>query len=558
MSRRPNFLLIVADDLGYSDISAFGGEIATPHLDALATAGLRLTDFHTAPACSPTRAMLMTGTDHHLAGVGAMIETLRPDFEGAPGYDGHLRDNVVTVAELLRDAGYYTAISGKWHLGHSPATGPAARGFERSFAFLPGAGNHWGARSFPNEPGHEKTYFDDGKPVSQLPDNFYSTDAFADRLIEYLREDEERPFFAYLPFTAPHFPLHAPDATIAKYRGHYDAGPDALRQERLARQKALGLIGPDVVAAEVVPLSPEWDSLSDQEKAFSARTMEVYAAMVDHIDQAVGRVVDYLKASGRFDDTLILFLSDNGAEGQLLEALPIIGPRATKMIAKHCDNSIDNVGRADSFVWYGERWAQAATAPSRLYKMFTTQGGIRVPAILHYPRAQRQGEIADTFSTVMDVLPTFAELAGTQHPGTFYQGRAVEPVLGKSLASWLDGRADTIHADDTVTGWELHGRRAIRKGHWKAVSLAYPGIREPWRLFDLTNDPGETRDLSESHPDKLAELLVAWDDYVRDKGVILEPLSVFDADTDVFVNGETYAARRGAPVYVSNKEGVDA
>lgn len=528
---RPNFLLIVVDDMGFSDLGAFGSEIATPNLDALAYAGVRLTDFHSAPACSPTRAMLMTGTDHHIAGVGSMIEVMRPGFKGAPGYEGYLNDRVVTVAELLRDAGYRTVLSGKWHLGQTRETAPVARGFERSFALLPGGADHFGGGHLDQLVGHP-IYIEDDRYVSDLPKPFYSSDYFTERLIEFLGEGqgEGRPFFAYLPFSAPHWPLQAPDAEIGKYRGVYDDGPDALRERRLAKLKALGLVPQDVTPHPVVTDAPEWSGLSPAEQAFSARTMEVYAGMVDRIDQNVGRVVDWLKRSGAYDNTVIVFLSDNGAEGAIVEAMPIIGPVFAERIRQYYDNSLANAGRPGSYVWYGPRWAQAATAPSRLVKTCTTEGGIRVPAFVRLPGDRRAGEIGDVFATAMDVMPTFLDLAGAPDPGPRYRGRQIVPMRGRSLGPWLAGEAERVHPEGTSTGWELFGRRAIRRENWKAVYVPDLQGQSRWQLYDLDRDRGEVFDLAEAHAEILAELLDLWRQYSAETGVIEEPLSVFDAD----------------------------
>lgn len=537
MSKRPNFLLIVVDDMGFSDLGAFGSEIATPHLDALAYAGIRLTDFHSAPACSPTRAMLMTGTDPHLAGIGAMIETLRPDFPGAPGYEGQLNDRVVTVAELLQDGGYRTILSGKWHLGDTPTTWPAARGFERSFALLPAAHDHFGREA--GSPALPKPiYAEDDAYVTALPEGFYSSDYFTERLIGFFEEaaatSDDRPFFAYLPFSAPHYPLQAPDAEIAKYRGVYDRGPEFLREERLRRLRALGLIAPDTVPHPVVTGEPGWEALTAAQKAFSARTMEVYAAMVDRLDRNVGRVVDYLKRRGQFEDTIIVFLSDNGAEGAIAEAMPILGPAIAKRIRETCDNSLENLGRPNSYIWYGPRWAQAATAPSRLVKAFTTEGGIRVPAFIHWPEAGRTG-IHGVFATAMDIAPTFLDLAGVAHPAPAYQGREILPFRGRSLRPWLEGRAETVHPAGTSTGWELFGRRAVRRDDWKAVYIPDEDGVSRWQLYDLAKDRGEIDDQAGRSPERLAELLGLWRRYVEETGVIETPLSIFDADPSLWL-----------------------
>lgn len=525
--KRPNFLVIVADDLGFSDLGAFGGEIATPNLDALAHAGVRFTDFHTASACSPTRAMLLSGTDHHVAGIGTMAEALPPHLADKPGYEGYLNERVAALPELLHEAGYFTAMAGKWHLGLTLERSPSARGFERSFALLPGAANHYGFEPVGEDDEQPRLmrstrglYVEDGLYAENLPDDFYSSDAFADKLIQYLgeRKDDDRPFFAYLPFSAPHWPLQAPADIVEHYRGRYDAGPDALRAERLAKQKALGLLDAEVSAHPVVAPTPEWDALSPQERAFSARTMEVYAAMVERLDWNVGRVIAHLKETGEFDNTFVLFLSDNGAEGALLEALPIFGPDLQRFIRDYYDNSLANVGRGNSYVWYGPRWAQAGTAPSRLYKAFTTEGGIRVVAFAHHAALDRRG-VGDAFATVMDVVPTVLELAGVEHPGTHWRGREIAAVKGRSLLPYLRNEADAVHDATHVTGWELFGRRAVRQGDWKAVFIPAPAGPGVWQLYDLARDPGETQDLAEAEPARLQTLLAHWETYVEENGV---------------------------------------
>jgi arylsulfatase A-like enzyme len=527
MTKRPNFLVIVADDLGFSDLGAFGGEIETPHLDALARQGLRFTDFHTAPACSPTRAMLLTGTDHHIAGLGTLDEVASRSQRGQPGYEGYLNERVVTVTELLRDSGYRTFMSGKWHLGMALETSPHARGFERSFALLPGAANHYASspKAGTGFPRQDMLYTEDDAFVA-LPEDFYTSDGFTSKLIDYLgeRPKDDAPFFAYLAFSAPHWPLQAPDDLIAKYRGRYDDGPDALRTRRLTGLIEQGLCPPDVVPHPVVARNKTWDEMTPEERAVSARTMEVYAAMVERIDWNVGRLVEHLKASGDLDDTVILFLSDNGAEGALIEAVPVFGPYLMDFIATHYDNRLENIGRPNSYVWYGPRWAQAATAPSRLYKTHTAEGGIRVVAFLTGPGLERQKAISGAFATAMDVAPTLLELAGVEHPGA-WRGRTIEPMRGRSLLPYLRGEADVIHTDDVATGWELFGRCAIRRGDWKALLLPPPDGPGHWQLYDLSKDPGEVNDLAEAEPERLAGLIADWNAYVEATGVLIVELT---------------------------------
>ncbi|KAH8884097.1 arylsulfatase, partial [Thozetella sp. PMI_491] len=549
-SKKQNFLIIVADDLGFSDCGCFGSEISTPHIDNLAKDGLRFTSFHVAAACSPTRAMLMSGTDHHLTGLGQLSEFVRmsPAHQGAPGHEGYLVDSVAALPELLQDGGYHTMMAGKWHLGLKKQHGPAARGFDRSFALLPGCANHYGYEPQYEDPIHEPHPFfetavtalhsENGQYVSELPANFYSSDFYASKLIEYLDErsgsNKEKPFFAYLPFSAPHWPLQAPKEAVDKYKGVYSDGPSALRLQRLEALKKMGLIGQDVNPHEMVVSAGEpddWPVLTPLEREKSARSMEVFAGMVEQMDLNIGRVIDHLKNIGEYDNTLIIFMSDNGAEGASYEAIPLVGTDIMSHIEKYYDNSLENIGRHDSFVWYGARWAQAATAPSRLYKMFSTQGGCRVPLVLKPATATQSfsaaGSITDAFCTVMDIVPTILELAGIPHPGTEFRGKPVEQLRGLSWTKFLDsvargGRINDLefHRPDQVTGWEVAGSGAIRKGRYKITFVPAPKGPQRWELFDIAADPGETRDIGGQEPEILREMLLLWEQYKKDVGVV--------------------------------------
>lgn len=548
-SSRPNFLLIVADDLGFSDLGAFGGEIQTPALDKLAFDGVRFNQFYAAAACSPTRSMLLSGTDNHIAGLGEMFEYIerRKTLRGKPGHEGVLNDKVAALPEILKDGGYATIISGKWHLGMLPDLLPAKRGFEKSYALLPGCANHYGWEPQLEDEGEGSStnFLKSAAPAlhsegeqyqADLPENYYSSDFYASKLIEYLDEHRdsnknrspelpEKPFFAYLPFTAPHWPLQAPREIIEKYKGTYDEGPEVLRERRLQRQKELGLIPANVEAHPVVaPEYTAWDKLDDDKKAKSARAMETYAAMVDRLDWNVGRVVEDLKKNGEFENTVIIFISDNGAEGASLEAIPLIGPSIEAHIAKYYNNSLENIGNKDSYVWYGPRWAQAATAPTKLYKTFTSEGGIHVPFILHYPEISNslKGQISNVFSTVMDIAPTFLDLAGIPQPDVNdFHGRQVAPMRGKSWVPFLSNPTETerVHNSDDTTGWGLFGNGALRKGDWKITYLYFNGDNT-WRLYNLKEDPAEIHDVSEKYPEKFKELLEGWEDYKRDYQVL--------------------------------------
>ncbi|KAK0776969.1 hypothetical protein LTR75_016095 [Friedmanniomyces endolithicus] len=560
--KRPNFLVIVAVDLGFSDLSCFGGEIRTPNLDKLAHNGLRFTDFHAAAACSPSRAMLMTGTDHHIAGLGNLIEwTNRSDQNapsegeakywstapqrGMPGYEGYLNEKVVALPELLRDAGYVTMMAGKWHLGLTPERFPSQRGFEKSFAHLPACSNHYGYE--PQLEGQDQIpgfmtmsfialHSEDDKYVKELPKPWYSSNGYGDKMLGYLKErkekHDERPFFAYYPFTAPHWPLQAPDEYIAHYKGVYDEGPDVLREKRLQRMKELGLCAEDVEPHPVVADEVKtWAAMTSEEKAKSSKAMEVFAAMVECIDHNVGKVVDYLEETGELDNTFVCFMSDNGAEGAAYEAYPIVQGSMIQHLQRYYDNRLENLGRGNSFIWYGPRWAQAATAPSRLYKAFTTEGGVRVPFLAKFPLAfgnggQKKGGITSAFSTVMDLAPTILEMAGVSHPSPdgkgSYEGRPVVSMRGRSMVPFLTypSSTRTIHPADFIHGWETCGRAAVRCGDYKIVFIPAPKGPEKWQLYNLARDPGEIHDLAAADPERLGRMVKMWDRYVLETGVV--------------------------------------
>ncbi|TVY56389.1 Arylsulfatase [Lachnellula cervina] len=557
--KRPNFLIILADDLGFSDVGCFGGEIRTPNIDRLAKDGTRFTDFHAAAACSPTRAMIMTGTDHHIAGLGNLIEWSRASAQaagkgkvvstapqrglyplangtrvvlkkklGAPGYEGYLNEQVVALPEILKEGGYETFMAGKWHLGSTKTRGPASRGFDKSVGMLAGCCNHYAYRPPGSEtdmPGfmttsHIAVHLEDNEYMKSMPDNWYSSDYYAEKTVEYLKDrDMSKPFFSYLPFTAPHWPLQAPPELIKHYRGVYKDGPDALRQSRLNRMIELGLMDADTVPHPIVgDEEAEWADMSPETKAKSSRAMEAFAGMVESIDINVGKVLDELEKQGELDNTFIMFLSDNGAEGAAYEAYPMIRGPLLDHLDKYYDNSLENIGAANSFVWYGPRWAQASTAPSRLYKAYPTEGGVRVPCVVRYPGFQ-SGKTVDDFATVMDIAPTILEMAGLSHPAPQWQGREVVQMRGESMFPW-----GMIHDKDFVQGWELLGRGAIRRGDWKAVFIPKPKGTEKWQLYNLKEDPGEVNDLADDNSKLLTELLVLWDQYVMENGVIpLQP-----------------------------------
>jgi arylsulfatase A-like enzyme len=522
---KSNVLLIVADDLGFCDIGAFGGEIETPNLDTLAKSGIRMSNFHVMPTCSPTRAALLSGTDNHLAGVGSMAETLTSNQRGAPGYEGYLNDRVVCLASLLKDAGYHTYMAGKWHLGWEEDQSPAARGFEKSFVLLHGGASHWDDMLglTPEDPFGE--YRKDGKLVDRLPEGFYSSEFYTDQLIDYINvnRSDDRPFFAYLAYTVPHNPLHAPDQWLEKYRGRYDAGYDALREQRLTRMKALGLIPEETIGYPRVPNVPAWNTLSDREKQISAREMETYAAMVDNMDFHIGRIMDYLKKIGEYDDTLVLFFSDNGASGHGIKAYP---GQDMKWVNRTFNNSLENYGRKGSFVAYGPAWGQVGMTPFRLFKGSVAEGGIRSPFIAAGAGITER-KLSSAFAHVTDIAPTILELAGVEHPED-YNGRNVLPMRGASMLEHLQGRKAVVHSKEMIAGVELFGSKALLQGHWKALFLAPPwGKGQNWELFNLTEDPAELNDVAAENPDRLKEMIKQYERYAKDVGVVSPDFSEF-------------------------------
>jgi len=514
-ARRPNILLIVADDLGFADVGVFGSEIPTPNLDQLARGGKMLTGFYSHVSCSPTRAMLMSGMDNHLAGMGTQGSPSRADQKGQPGYEGYLNFRVAALAELMTDAGYNTYMTGKWHLGNEVETGPRARGFRRSFVSLDGAA-HLGGWDWR---GPQPARYRDGDEIVNVGDDFYTTRFYTERMLQYIDQDraEGKPFFAFLAYTAPHWPLQAPDESIARFKGKYDAGYEALYASRFARQKQLGLVARDAQPIDNARFRPRWSELSEEDRKIEARRMEVYAAMVSDLDTYIGKVVDHLKQIGEYDNTFIMFISDNGAEPGRRDLVAPIKDH----VGKEYDQSLANIGRPNSYIMYGPNWATASASPFFRHKGTTFEGGVHVPAFVNYPPLVKAGTRSEAVGTVRDILPTFLELAGAKHPGATYKGRAVLPVQGESLLPMLSGRATEVHTPDTVYGWELFGARTIRQGDWKLVwDQGLPAANRRWQLFDIRRDPFEQHDRSASEPDQFARLQREWDKYAAENGVI--------------------------------------
>ena len=514
----PNVLLVMVDDMGWTDIGPYGSEISTPNIDHLAKQGVLFTDFHTSVSCSPTRSMLLSGTDNHLAGLGNMGELLAPNQIGEPGYEGFLNNDVVSLAEVLRDAGYHTYMAGKWHLGHDETNIPGARGFERSLSLLYGGASHFADMSGIMQSENPAKYSMNGEFIEELPADFYSSRSYTDFLMESIREDEEdgKPFLAYLAFTSPHDPLQVPEPWMSKYRGEYDKGYEELRNRRVKKAKSLGLVPAEANTPALHPMARPWETLSTEEQAFESRMMEVYAGMVENLDYHTGRILNFLRDIDELDNTIVLFLSDNGSNPWNNKEYP---GNADGVYLSQFNNHIDNLGNPTSHIAYGMGWASACSGPLDYYKMTVGEGGIRTPLIISGPGILA-GKTYRNFAYVTDIMPTILEMTGLKHPDT-YQGNKVMPMSGKSLVPVLQGESESVYRNDEYVAGEMGNGKWVRKGNYKAVMVVKPYGSNEWRLYDLSVDPGETADLSDTNPDKLQEMIDAWEEYAREVGVVL-------------------------------------
>ncbi len=515
--QRPNIIIVLMDDTGFADLGAYGAEIATPNIDSLAANGVQFTNFHAASACSPTRGMLMTGVDNHHVGMGNMLEIMADNQFDQPGYESFMNDRVVTVATLLRDAGYHTYLSGKWHLGKTKDSIPAARGFERSFTLLESGADNFEMKSYLplNEFVH---WYDDFELLTDLPDGFFSTDYYTDRLIENIGadRDDDKPFFGYLTLQAQHYPLQVPEEYMKEYDGVYDVGWDEIRARRYARQVELGLI-PGGLTLPPIAAAPAWDSLSDEDKRLYARRMEVYAGMVANVDANVGRLMAYLEEIGEADNTVIVFMSDNGADNnEQVKNFP-------EWYAENFDLSYERMGLPGSYVEYGPGWAGASSTPLTLFKGSASEGGLRVPLIVSGPAGIRSGVKTDTFAFVTDITPTLLEIAGVEPPTGSYAGKKVYTVDGTSMLSYLRGEQAYIHGPGKVVVYEMAGSAAIFRDGYKLTRNNPPFGNRQWRLYRPVEDPAEVNDLSQAEPEMVAELISAYDQFADDVNLIEVP-----------------------------------
>ncbi|MEO5997127.1 MAG: arylsulfatase [Chitinophagaceae bacterium] len=496
---KPNIIIILADDMGYSDIGCFGSEIQTPNLDAMAKGGLRMTQFYNASRCCPTRASLLTGLYQHQAGVGDMVNT-----RTQPAYQGYLNHHCVTIAEALRDGGYNTLMAGKWHVGTTPDKWPRKRGFNRYFGLIDGASSYFSTK--PYRPNQKLTIALDDNEFTTGP-GFYATNAYTDYSIKFIDDNKttNKPFFLYLAFTAPHWPLHALPADIAKYKGKYNKGWDVLREERLKRMQQSGVLDKETKLSPRNEKVIAWSETTAEEKLKWSDKMAVYAAMVDRLDQNVGRVLKKLKETGDEKNTIILFLSDNGASNESISGTGF----TPEMIAANKNPP----GDAHSFSAYEWQGANLSNTPFRMCKKYEYEGGTAAPFIAYYPGVIKPNIIDKQPAHIIDIMSTCLDLAGINYPST-YKGNTITASEGISLLPLFKGDNWNQHK---ALYFEHEGNRAVRQGDWKLVS-EYPA--NTWQLYNIKTDRTELNDLSASQPQKVAELKTLYEEWTKRAGVI--------------------------------------
>ena len=525
--KKPNFVLLLIDDGAFSDLGIYGGEARTPNIDALAQRGAMFTSYHSSPLCSPSRAMLLTGMDNHRTGVGTIPETLPADQQGKRGYSMRLDAGVQTVATRLKEQGYRSYMTGKWHLGHGAGDLPDSHGFDRSFVLdASGADNY---EQKPYMPYYTSAdWFEDGKPAT-LPEDFYSSAFMIDKMVDYLERDKARsePFFAYVAFQAVHIPVQAPKEFTAHYEGVYDQGWEALRQNRWQQAKARGLIPADAPLAPAHDKLRAWDSLSADEKAIYAKSMAVHAGMLEAMDLHIGRLIAYLKERGEYDNTIFLLTSDNGPE----PSNPIAQTGFSTWMSHHgYTRELDTLGEKGSLNFIGPEWANATASPGNLFKFHSSEGGIRVPLIAAGPGIAAGQRIAST-SFVTDVTPTVFDYAGMAPE----RWNSATSLTGKSLKGVLSGNAASTHTADDAIGIEVGGNAALFKGDYKITKVSLPWGDAQWRLYKLSTDPGETQDLREASPEIFSAMRADYERYAKDMGVLALP-DDFDPFAQVRIN----------------------
>lgn len=498
--KRPNIIIILADDMGYSDLGCYGSETQTPNLDELGKTGIKLTQFYNASRCCPTRASLMTGLYQHQAGVGDMMNTRKE-----PAYEGYLNQNCVTIAEALKAGGYNTLMAGKWHIGQAPGHWPVNRGFDHYFGLIDGASSYFNP-TMPYRPNQKLTIALDDKEFTPGP-NWYSTNAYADYALKFIdgNKNTGKPFFLYMAFTSPHWPIQALPEDIAKYKGKYMAGWDKLREARLARQKALGILPQDTRLSPRDSNLPDWNSLTPEEKDKWDTKMAVYAAMIDRMDQNIGRIRAKLKELHEDKNTVIMFLSDNGASSESIK-----GNGFTPEVLAASNKPASDPTSFTSYEFLG---ANVSNTPFRLFKHWEYEGGTATPFIANFPGVIKPGKIVNTPAHIIDLMATCLDYAGVAYPKT-YKGNTIIPTEGISLAPLLEGQKWAGH---DALFFEHEGNRAVRQGEWKLVSQK---PLNKWELYNIKTDRSELNDVSAQYPDKVAAMEALYNQWAARAGVI--------------------------------------
>lgn len=495
--KRPNIVLIMADDMGYSDIGCYGSEINTPNLDFVASKGVRFTNFYNEAKCCPTRASLLTGVYHHEAGIGRMVSDSEKEIKPGP-YQGFLNDQTITLAEGLKRAGYATYMSGKWHVGERKEHWPTKRGFDQYFGLISGASSYY---ELLDQKERKRVMAYNGESWNPPTEGFYMTDAFTDKATSFISDhetkDPDQPFFLYLAYNAPHWPLHALPEDIAKYEGKYNIGWDELRKNRYAKQLELGIVDSSSPLSSRTSTIPSWESVENKEDW--ALRMQVYAAMVDRMDQGIGKVIKQLEKAGELDNTLIVFVSDNGGCAESVEG-------------RNLDISGSVIGEKGSYKAYREPWANASNTPYRYYKNWMHEGGISSPCIVYWPKEIKESRIeSKQFGHILDIMPTFLEVAGVDY-SEVSNGEPLIPLKGKSILPILNNQMITR---DKPLYWEFAGAKAMRSGDMKLVK----GSTTDWELYNLKNDPTELIDLSAKKPEIVEAMKKSYQEWAIEVGV---------------------------------------
>ncbi len=512
-TEKPNFVVILIDDAAFMDLGIYGGEARTPNIDALAADGAMFTRYYTSPLCSPSRAMLLTGMDNHQTGVSTIPEVLPKEHEGQPGYTMRLEPGVATIAERLKPLGYRTLMTGKWHLGSGEGDLPVSHGFDRSFALDASGADNWEDKSY--MPYYaDAPWYEDDVPAS-LPDDFYSSEFIVDQMMTYMDEgDADAPFFAYLAFMAVHIPVQAPPEFTANYAGVYDAGWDATRTARWERAKERGYVPADAALAPMPDNFRPWESLPPEEQKLYAARMQVNAGMLEAMDHHVGRLIEHLKSTGQYDNTVFVVTSDNGPEPSRGDTDPRL-KFWMDMNGYHLD--LEGMGEKGSWAFIGPEWAMAAASPHDKFKFLGSEGGIRVPFIMAGAGLGEGGRV-DARAFVTDVAPTLLALAGGGP-----EPKGAKPMTGRSLLPLLRGETSAVYGPDDAIVIEVSGNAAVIKGDYKLTRNQLPHGDARWRLYDLSKDPGETTDLSASFPEIYDDLSTEYADYSKRVGVLEVP-----------------------------------